>query len=123
MDATLVEAQRSGPPFGAPADAGDADDGWSKRGREKCYGCKVHIGMDQSSCIVYEAELTSANIDESAVADDLMSGDEGAVYGSCAYCSHDRSWWLRSLGVKDRIMKRASRRNPELKPWRRRVTV
>ena len=116
MDATLVEAQRSDPPFGAPADAGDADAGWTKRGREKHYGYKVHIGMDQSSCIVREAELTSANINESAVADDLVSGDEGAVYGDRAYYSRDRSWWLQSLGVKDRIMKRASKHNPELKP-------
>ena len=42
MDATLVDAQRSGPPFGAPADAGDADAGWTKRGRSKRYGYKVH---------------------------------------------------------------------------------
>ena len=54
-----MEAQRSGPPFGPPADAG-----WTKRGRAKCYGCKVHIGMDQSSCIAREAELTSANIND-----------------------------------------------------------
>ena len=116
MDATLVDAQRSDPPFGAPADAGDADAGWTKRGRSKRYGYKVHIGMDQTSCIVREAALTAANINESDVAEDLVSGDESAVYGDRAYYSRERSRRLRSRGVKDRIMKRASKHNPELKP-------
>ena len=74
--------QRSGPPFGAPADAGDADAGWTKRGREKHYGYKVHIGMDQSSCIVREAELTAANIDESAVADGSCLGTRALFTGT-----------------------------------------
>ena len=117
MDATLVDAQRSGPPFGAPADAGDADAGWTKRGRSKRYGYKVHIGMDQTSCIVREAALTAANINESDVAEGLVSGDESAVYGDRACYSRERSRRLRSRGVKDRIMKRASKHNPELKPW------
>ena len=116
MDATLVDAQRSDPPFGAPEDAGDADAGWTKRGRSKHYGYKVHIGMDQTSCIVREAALTAANINESDVAEDLVSGDEAAVYGDRAYYSRERSRRLRSRGVKDRIMKRASKHNPELRP-------
>ena len=73
--------------------------------------------MDQTSCIVREAALTAANINESDVAEELVSGDEGAVYGDRAYCSRERSRRLRSRGVKDRIMKRASKHNPELKPW------
>ena len=93
---------------GAPADAGDADAAWTKRGRSKRYGCKVHIGMDQTSCIVREAALTAANINESDVAEGLVSGDEGAVYGDRACYSRERSRRLRSRGVKDRIMKRAS---------------
>ena len=117
MDATLVDAQRSDPPFGAPADAGDADAAWTKRGRSKRYGYKVHIGMDQTSCIVREAALTAANINESDVAEGLVSGDEGAVYGDRAYYSRERSRRLRSRGVKDRIMKRASKHNPELRRW------
>ena len=108
MDATLVDAQRSGPPFGAPADAGDADAAWTKRRRSKRYGYKVHIGMDQTSCIVREAALTAANINESDVAEDLVSWDESAVYGDRACYSRERSRRLRSRGVKDRIMKRAS---------------
>ena len=116
MDATLVDAQRSGPPFGAPADAGDADAAWTKRGRSKRYGCKVHIGMDQTSCIVREAALTAANINESDVAEELVSGDEGAVYGDRLIIRVNASRRLRSRGVKDRIMKRASKHNPELKP-------
>ena len=92
--------------------AGDADAGWTKR-----YGCKARIGMDQSSCIVREAALTAANINESDVAEELVSGDEVAVYGGRAYYSRERSWRLRSRGVKDQIMKRASKHDPELRPW------
>ena len=42
--------------------------------------------MDQSSCIVREAELAAANVNDSDVADDLVSGDEGGVYRDCEYC-------------------------------------
>ena len=73
--------------------------------------------MDQTSCIAREAALTAANINESDVAEELVSWDESAVYGDRAYYSCERSRRLRSRGVKDRIMKRASKHNPELKPW------
>ena len=37
---------------GASADAGDAVQ--TKRGRERHYGCKVHISIGQSSCVMRE---------------------------------------------------------------------
>ena len=106
MDATLVEAQvrrpslKEGRGAKSPTDP-DAEWTYSHRGRRAHFGYKVHIGVDQGSGLVRTAASPTAKVYESEVADDLVSGDEEAVYGDKAYESKRRSLWLRSLGIKD----------------------
>ena len=76
--------------------------------------------MDAGSGLIRKALLTPANVNDTEVADDLVSGDEEAVYGDKAYGSKRRSEWLRSMKIKDRIMRRADKHHPVLPPWEQR---
>lgn len=125
MDATLVEAQVRRPPVSAgrgtksPKDP-DADWTQTHRGRRSHFGYKVHIGVDACTGIVRKAEFTPAKVYESEVADGLVSGDERAVYGDRAYESKERRQWLKSQGIKDRIMHRSHKHQRGLPHWQRR---
>ena len=90
MDATLVEAQVKRPPMSAGPGAKstrDPDADWSRTGRgsRTHFGYKAHIGVDEGTGLVRTAVFTPAKVYESAVADELISGDERAVYGDRAY--------------------------------------
>jgi IS5 family transposase len=60
--------------------------------------------------------VTSGKVYESEVADALIAGDEPAVYGDRAYPQKARHARLAALGIKDRLMRRASKHHPVLPP-------
>ena len=124
MDATLVEAQVKKAPMSAGRGAKspkDPDAEWSggRPGRRSHFGYKVHVGVDAGSGLVRRAKLTSARVYESAVADELVSCDEGEVYGDRAYESKRRREWLRSQGIGDMIMHRSHKHQRELPEWQK----
>ena len=97
LDATVVAAQVRRPPRSAgrgAKSATDPDADWtsSGRGARTHFGYKVQLGVDQGSLLVRRAVLTPAKVYESEVADALVCGDEGAVYGDRAYESQARPW-------------------------------
>jgi len=116
IDATLVEAACSRPPFGESA--GDPDAAFVKKeGRPgSTHGYKAHVGVDQGTRLIRSALLTAANVNETEVADQLIRGDERAVYADKAYDTKARRAWLKSAGIKDRIMHRPNKHHPNLPP-------
>ena len=125
MDATLVESGVRRPPLSEGRGVKskkdpDADWTFSGRGRRSHFGYKVHVGVDAGTGLVRRAKFTSAKVYESEVADALVSGDERAVYADRAYESGRRRRWLRSLGIKDRIMHRSRKHQSELPHWQKR---
>ena len=122
VDATLVAAQVRRP-RGGGAGAGsprDPDAAWARRGPHARFGYKLHLGVDAESELIRRAMLTPANVNETEVADGLIAGDEGAVYGDAAYGTHARSTRLRALGIADRLMRRPNKHHPRLGPTARR---
>ena len=124
MDATLVEADVKKPPISAGPGAKsptDPDADWSggRVGRRSHFGYKAHIGVDMWTGLVRRAMFTSAKTYESAVADELVSGDEGEVYGDRAYESKRRREWLKSQGIEDMIMHRSHKHQAELPEWQK----
>lgn len=131
VDATLVEAQaaRPEPPKAGGSEAGaaepavqggkpksllvhsktDPDARWTKRGAQRHFGYKGHIGVDQGSGLIRRQAFTSAEVNETLIADELICGDERAVYADKAYDSHERTARLKQLGIKCRIQKRANK--------------
>ncbi len=110
LDATLIEASvkppraaHSSPGDGSPLDP-DAD--WTKRGNQAFFGYKAHIAMDQGSELIRAAIMTSAKVGDSVIADQLICGDERAVYADKGYESRARSARLAQRGITDGIMRK-----------------
>lgn len=123
VDASLVAAQAAAPPMSAPAGARsevDPDADWTRKGGKSHFGYKAHIAMDQGSQLIRRAILTPAKVYESEVADQLIMGDERAVYADRAYEQKERRLWLTALGIKDRIMHRRHKHLAELPHWQQR---
>ena len=112
MDATLVESQ--GRRVSRKEEATDKDAAWTVKGGRHHYGYKVHIGVDEKSGLIRKAVFTAANVNDTEVADELISGDEKAVYADRAYDTHERKQRLKLLGIEDGIMKRGNKHHPEV---------
>lgn len=136
LDASLVKAQARRPPMPTKGRASkepvDADANWTRQYGRYHYGYKAHLAVDEGSGLVRRAVLTPAKVYESQVADELICGDERAIYADKAYEHKDRRRRLKAMGIKDRIMHRShknqsglprwqSRRNALIGPIRRRV--
>ena len=120
LDATLVEAQVRRPGRGTRAGSRserDPDASWTRKGGRAHFGYQAHLNVDQGSGLVRRAALHPAHVNESAVADDLLAGDERAVYADRAYESKARRRRLRAAGVKDRIKHRRPRHLRRLPHW------
>jgi len=113
LDATLIEASvkpprdaHSTPGDGSPLDP-DAD--WTKRGSKAFFGYKAHLAMDQGSELIRVAIMSSAKVADSSMGDNLICGDERAVYADKGYESIARSARLAQLGISDGIMRKLMR--------------
>ena len=123
LDATLVEAQVRRP--GADAGLGarsprDPDASWTRKRGRAHFGYQAHLGVDQGSGLVRRAALHPAHVNETAVADALIVGDERAVYADRAYEDRSRRERLRAAGVKDRITHRRNKHLARLPHWQQR---
>jgi IS5 family transposase len=113
VDASLIAAQVKPPRPGAGLDSKiDRDARWSRNQTGKHFGYKAHIGLDQGSALIRTGRLTPANRNETVVADDLIVGDERAVYADKAYDTRARRARLKAAGIKDRIMHRPHKNRP-----------
>lgn len=84
------------------------------------YGYKLHIGTDQGSRLIRRLVLTPANVNDTVPADQLVCGDEAALYGDKAYAKRARRQALRAAGIKPRIMHKSWGGGPALTTWQQR---
>lgn len=125
IDASLVEAAVRRPPDGTTPKGEesrsphDPDANWTRagKGRRTFFGYKIHIGIDQGSGLIRSRKVTPAKVYESEVADELILGDERAVYADKAYEKRARRDALKARGAKDRIQHRRTRSQPVLPRW------
>ena len=115
IDASLIEAAVSKPAAGRGGEnlgqgsALDADAQWSHRkgGGGSHFGYKVHVAVDAGSGLIRKVLMTGAKTNDSEVADQLICGDEGALFADKAYDSAARRELLIRMGIADGIMRRA----------------
>ena len=117
IDATIPEAAVR-PPAGDAGEVSGRDPqaGWTRKNGRSRFGYKAHVAVDEGGGLVREAVMTPADVHDSVMGDDLVQGDEDAVYADKAYDSEARRAGLRERGIEPRIMYQA-RRNRPLKPW------
>jgi IS5 family transposase len=118
IDATIVQSAARRPRMDeakvSPVDP-DARFGTNNERRLYTFGYKVHAAVDHGSGLVRAVLTTPANIQEVAVARELVQGDEQAVYADRGY---DACWLhdvLAAHGIADGIMRR-NRTNRRLTP-------
>ena len=103
IDATIVAAQARRPSMGqgpGARSATDRDAAWTRKGGGAYFGYKAHVAMDEGSGLIRKALLTPANVNDTELADRLLSGDEAAVYADKAYESKERRARLKSRGAR-----------------------
>jgi len=80
-----------------------------KRGK-KYFGYKGHIGTDVGSKLIRKHKMTSAQPHDSKVTDDLLSGDESAVFGDSAYGKIADKQKARKDGIYYGMLDKSTRR-------------
>jgi transposase, IS5 family len=123
VDATLVAARSRRPEAEAGLGAGvpsEPDADWTRKGGKSHFGYKLHAGVDEGSGLIRRLVLTPAGVNESVVADELICGDERAIYGDKAYENKHRRAALKARGIKDRIMHRSHKNQAALPRWQTR---
>jgi IS5 family transposase len=127
IDASLVKAQSRPPqvPDAESLEPGasklvksprEPDADWTRRGALRIFGYKLHVSVDQGSGLVRRAMLTPASVNDTVPADDLIVGDEKAVFADKAYDSHARRARLKAMSLKNRICRRGNKHHAP-SPW------
>ena len=96
----------------------DIDARWTKKGDEKHYGYKNHINADEENKLVQSYGVTSAEVHDSQVFEELLdqSYDEEyekrPVFADSAYRSAEHEEQLKANGIKSRIHEKGARNHP-----------
>jgi len=93
MDATIINAPSSTKNQDRKR---DPDMHSTKKGNQYYFGMKIHVGVDRESRTVHSLVTTPANVHDSRMVEDLLHGEENAVFGDSAY-----------MGKTDEIAKKA----------------
>lgn len=110
IDATLIQSAARRPRMAegktSPVDP-DARFGTNNERRRYTFGYKLHVAVDAGSGLIRAQVTTPANVQEVALAQRLVQGDELMVYADRGY---DAEWLhdhLAARGIADGIMRRA----------------
>jgi transposase, IS5 family len=82
---------------------------YGRQQEDSISGYKMHAAVDQFSGIVRKVIVTGAHVNDSTPADELILGDEAAVYADRAYDKHKRREALEQRGVFAGLMHRSSK--------------
>ncbi len=117
LDATVIETAAASTPKGDRPSV-DPDARFTKRQGKagSSFGYKAHVGVDEGSGIIRSVITTPANVNDTTPADELIRGDERAVWADAAYHTHERERALKQRGVKARLMRRPNKHHPKLPP-------
>ncbi len=106
LDASFVRS--SSPKKTVDPEAGS----YGRHTGENTCGYKMHMAVDRKSGLARRVIVTPANINDTTPADDLVMGDEKAVYADKAYDTHARRLGLEERGIFPGIMHRPNKHHP-----------
>ena len=106
VDATLIAA-----PSSTKNQEGKRDPEMTqtKKGNQWYFGMKAHTGTDPVNRVVHTVVATTASVHDSQVMEDLLHGDEQAVWGDKAYANEGKRNKFEERGVKWCVSKKAVR--------------
>ena len=81
----------------------------TKEGNQWYFGMKAHTGVDKDSGLVHTIAVSAANLHDSQAMDDLLHGQETALWGDSAYQSKERQQTAQESGIAWHVNVKASR--------------
>lgn len=95
VDATIIRAPSS---TKNKENKRDEEMSSTKKGANYTFGMKAHIGTDAKSKLIHSVKVTTAKVHDSEVFDDLLHGNEQAVFADKAYVNKEKKKQWRSEG-------------------------
>ena len=108
VDATVINAPRS---LKNKDKKTDPEMSSTRKGTEWFFGMKLHIGTDTNG-LAHTAVVTTAKVHDSKKLEDLLHGDEEALYGDRAYIDQQKQQTYEAAGVSWFIQRRGKRDAP-----------
>ncbi len=71
-----------------------------------------HIGVDHKSGIVHSVKTTTAKIHDKDMQNDLLHGEEKAIFGDKGYCKEEDKREMRERGIFCGILDKAKINHP-----------
>ncbi len=104
VDATIIDAPSS---TKNKARTRDPEMSSTKKGNDWYFGMKAHIGVDAESGAVHSLGTSTAKVHDSQVWDELLHGDETAVWADKGYVSAEREAGFSKGGKVWGVMRKA----------------
>ena len=117
VDATIIESTNK--PLShkkreeleaSPSSQIDTDAHSTAKRKKHYFGYKGHIGTDMESNLIRKKAFTSAQPHDSQMLDELLSGDEQAVFGDSAYSKKEDKKKARKQGVYYGVLDKGTRK-------------
>lgn len=106
VDATIINAPSS---TKNRDNARDKEMKQTKKGNQWYFGMKAHVGTDTGKGLAHTIVVTDAGVHDSQVMDELLHGEEQAVYGDRAYTSEKKRKEYEARGIKWCVKRKACR--------------
>lgn len=106
VDATIISAPSS---TKNQDNTRDKEMKQTKKGNQWHFGMKAHVGTDTRKGLAHSVVVTDAAVHDSQVMDELLHGEEQAVYGDRAYTSEKKRQEYEARGIKWCVNRKACR--------------
>ncbi|MGI6789846.1 IS5 family transposase [Aminivibrio sp.] len=106
MDATIINAPSSTKNQDKKR---DPDMHSTKKGNQYYFGMKIHVGVDRESRTVHSLVTTPANVHDSKMVEDILHGEENAVFGDSAYMGKTEDIAKKAPGALDLTQTRGTK--------------
>ncbi len=90
----------------------DVDARWASKGNERHYGYKNHIKIDERTKLIERYHVTSAEVGDSVVVDQLAEDTDGRWHADKGYDGAPVGAVLAAHGIEDLRLKQARRGHP-----------
>jgi IS5 family transposase len=109
VDATIINA----PPSTKNATrTRDPEMKQTKKGNQWYFGMKAHVGTDPRRGLVHSVVVTNAGVHDSQVIEELLHGEERALYGDKAYADKGKMEAFESRGIEWHIDRKGTAGHP-----------
>ena len=109
VDATIINAS---PSTKNATRTRDPEMKQTKKGNQWYFGMKAHVGTNPRRGLVHSVVVTNAGVHDSQVIEELLHGEERALYGDKAYADKGKMEAFESRGIEWHIDRKGTAGHP-----------